>query len=159
MASVTLLPAIIGVLGDRVNHVYVHKKLTIAIYIIGFLIIAFTQTVGPKLLIASGVALGILVKKSATRTMELNLRFLPIREQSEEPEGGFWNDITLQVMKRPVISVALECGFLLILGYFYFDLEKGTSGISVLPDDQPAKIGFMGLDENMGLVLMSPSMS
>ena len=150
MASLTLLPAIIGVLGDRVNHVYVHKKLTIAIYIIGFLIVAFTQTVGPKLLIASGVALGVLVIVSATRTMGLNLRFLPTHEQSEESEGGFWNEITLQVMKRPVISVVLASGILLILGYFYFDLEKGTSGISVLPDNQPAKIGFMVLDEKYG---------
>ena len=157
MAGVTLLPAIIGVLGDRVNHIYVHKKLTIAVYIVGFLIIAFTQSVGPKLLIASGVAMGILVILSATRTMGFKPKFLSTSEQSSESEGGFWNEITLQVMKRPVISMILVSGFLLILSYFYFDLEKGTSGISVLPDDQPAKIGFMVLDEKYGFGSNEPA--
>ena len=61
MSGVTLLPSIVGVLGDRVNQIYVHKKITISIYLIGFLLIAFTQSVGPKLLIASGVAMGVLV--------------------------------------------------------------------------------------------------
>jgi len=76
MAGVTLLPAIIGVLGDRVNHVYVHKKLTIAIYIIGFLIITFTQSVGPKLLIASGVAMKLRTA-STSRSVRSRRSFTP----------------------------------------------------------------------------------
>ena len=150
MAGVTLLPSIVGILGDRVNQIYVHKKVTIAIYVIGFLLIAITQSVGPKLLIASGVAMGILVILSLARTMGVSFKFLSTEEQTNDSESGFWNGITLQVMKRPVISMVLVSAFLLILGYFYFDLEKGTSGISVLPDDQSAKIGFMILEEKYG---------
>ena len=38
----------------------------------------------------------------------------------------------------------------MFLGYFYFDLEKGQTGISALPDDQAVKIGFTLLDEKFG---------
>ena len=34
--------------------------------------------------------------------------------------------------------------------YFYFDLEKGTSGISALPDDEPIKVGFELLNDKYG---------
>ena len=156
MAGVTLLPSIVGVLGDRVNQIYVHKKITISIYVIGFLLIAFTQSVGPKLLIASGVAMGVLVILSLVRTLNVNLKVLSTEEQKPDTERGFWNGITLQVMRRPVISMLSVTIFLLVLGYFYFDLEKGTSGISVLPDNQPAKIGFMGLDDKYGFGSSEP---
>ena len=55
-------------------------------------------------------------------------------------------------MKRPWVSMTLAVVFLLFLSYFYFylDLEKGTSGISVLPDELPAKQGFQKLDEKFG---------
>ena len=54
----------------------------------------------------------------------------------------FWNTITIQVMKRSVFSMSIAALFLMILSYFYFDLEKGTAGISALPDEEPIKVGF-----------------
>jgi RND superfamily putative drug exporter len=48
------------------------------------------------------------------------------------------------------MSMIGAAAILLILAYFYLDLEKGTSGISVLPDDLPAKKGFEKLDEKFG---------
>ena len=51
----------------------------------------------------------------------------------------------------------LAAGFLLVLSYFYFDLEKGTSGISVLPDNEPVKIGFTLLDEKFGFGSNAPA--
>ena len=157
LAGITLLPSLIGVLGDRVNNVYVHKKLTIVVYVVGFLVIAFTQSLGPKLLIAAGIAMGILIILSITRSVGLNLKFLSTESNSSESEGSFWNSITLQVMRRPIISMVLVSGFLSLLAYFYFDLEKGTSGISVLPDDQSAKIGFMVLNEKYGFGSSEPA--
>jgi RND superfamily putative drug exporter len=67
-----------------------------------------------------------------------------------ESEVGIWNTITVNVMKRPWMSMIGAAAILLILAYFYLDLEKGTSGISVLPDDLPAKKGFEKLDEKFG---------
>ena len=53
--------------------------------------------------------------------------------------------------------MAIAAGFLIILAYFYFDLEKGTSGISVLPDEEPVKIGFTLLDEKFGFGSDAPA--
>ena len=150
MAGITLLPSIIGVLGDRVNKIYVHKKTTLAVYGVGFLAIVLTQEPGPKLLIASGISMGILMFISILRTVGFSPRFLSTSNDKERTSQGFWNTLTLKVMKKPLLSMLLASGFLIILGYFYFELEKGTSGISMLPDDQPAKIGFMVLDEKYG---------
>ena len=53
--------------------------------------------------------------------------------------------------------MSIAAGFLIILSYFYFDLEKGTSGISVLPDDEPVKVGFNLLDEKFGFGSNAPA--
>ena len=42
LAGITLLPAIIGLLGDKVNSFEVPKVLTLSLYFIGFFIVAFT---------------------------------------------------------------------------------------------------------------------
>ena len=149
-AGVTLLPALIGLMGDKVNLVYVHRKFTLGAFAIGFLAIAFTLGVGPNLLIASGVVMGILILLSIAQNFGIASNFLTPKSQSQSNEGGFWNAITIQVMRRPVISMVLAAGFLTFLGYFYFDLEKGQTGISALPDDQAVKIGFTLLDEKFG---------
>ena len=156
MAGVTILPAIIGILGDRVNSFGVPKGLTIILYIIGFLIVAFTQDLGPILLLVSGCVMSLLILLSILRKRGLNISFFN-PDKSSDTEGGFWNLITLQVMKRPYISMSIAAGFLIILSYFYFDLEKGTSGISVLPDDEPVKVGFNLLDEKFGFGSNAPA--
>ena len=156
MAGITILPAIIGILGDRVNSFGVPKGLTIILYIIGFLIVAFTQDLGPILLLVSGGVMSLLILLSILRKRGLNISFFN-PDKSSDTEGGFWNLITLQVMKRPYISMSIAAGFLIILSYFYFDLEKGTSGISVLPDDEPVKVGFNLLDEKFGFGSNAPA--
>ena len=150
LAGITLLPAIIGLMGDKVNLVYVHRKFSLLIYAIAFLFIAFTLGVGPNLLIASGLVMGILVILSIVQNFGIASNLLSPKYQDPSQEGGFWNAITIQVMRRPVISMALAGGLLIFLGYFYFDLEKGQTGISSLPDDQAVKIGFTLLDEKFG---------
>ena len=156
MAGITILPAIIGILGDRVNSFGVPKGLTIILYIIAFLIVAFTQDLGPILLLVSGAVMSFVILLSILRKRGLNISFFN-PDKSSETEGGFWNLITLQVMKRPYISMSIAAGFLIILSYFYFDLEKGTSGISVLPDDEPVKVGFNLLDEKFGFGSNAPA--
>ena len=61
-------------------------------------------------------------------------------------------------MKRPYVSMIFASGILIFLSYFYFDLEEGTSGISVLPDDEPVKIGFQILNEKFGFGQDAPTL-
>ena len=149
-AAVTLLPAIIGLLGDRVNSFKVPKIVTVILFTIGFLFISITQELGPKLLIVSGSIMFFIILISLLQKRGISIKFLTPKSDIEINQGGFWNAITLQVMKRSIISMAIAGIFLLTLSYFYLDLEKGTSGISALPDDEPIKVGFEVLNEKYG---------
>ena len=150
LAAVTLLPAIVGLLGDKVNSFKVPKLATVILFIVGFLFISITQELGPKLLIISGLIMILIIFLSFLRTKGISIKFLTSESDKEVDQGGFWNAITLQVMKRSVLSMSLAVIFLLILSYFYFDLEKGTRGISALPDDEPIKVGFELLNDKYG---------
>lgn len=157
LAGVTLLPALLGLLGDKVNSFKVPRKITILIYLLGFLFVAFTQELGPQLLFVSGGVMLLIILASILKRFGLPIKFLSGEEKSVDSEKGFWNTITIQVMKRPYISMVLATAILCGLSYFYFDLEKGTSGISVLPDEQPVKIGFDLLDDKFGFGSDSPA--
>jgi|TARA_B110000263_G_scaffold88807_1_gene77598 RND superfamily putative drug exporter len=157
LAGITLLPSILGILGDRVNSFYVPKGITIILYLAGFLFVAFTQDLGPILLIVSFAVLFILVIVSLLRQKGISLKILSPDNESNQDEGGFWNTVTIQVMKWPYISMTLAGCFLLFLSYFYLDLEKGSGGISALPDGEPVKIGFTLLDEKFGFGSDAPA--
>ena len=157
LAGITLLPALIGMLGDKINSFHVPKITTVSLYLLGFLFVAFTQELGPKLLLVSGLVMLLLILTSLLRKTGLTPSFLSQSKESSSLEGGFWNSITIQVMKRPYGSMILASAFLLILSYSYLDLEKGTSGISVLPDDEPVKVGFELLDEKFGFGSDAPA--
>ena len=157
LAATTLLPALIGIMGDKINAFHVPKLLTVILYGIGFAFVAITQELGPKLLFASGGVMGLLIVLSLLKSRGILFKSFNKESVDEESEKGFWNLITVQVMKRPYISMAIAAGFLIILAYFYFDLEKGTSGISVLPDEEPVKIGFTLLDEKFGFGSDAPA--
>jgi RND superfamily putative drug exporter len=157
LAGITLLPSILGILGDRVNSFYVPKGITIILYLAGFLFVAFTQDLGPKLLIVSVVVLIILIIISLLRQKGFSLKILSPDNENSKKEGGFWDKLTIQVMKRPFISMTLAGCFLIFLSYFYLDLEKGSGGISGLPDGEPVKIGFSLLDEKFGFGSDAPA--
>lgn len=156
LAGITLLPAIIGLLGDKVNSFAVPKILTLILYFIGFFIVAFTVGLGPILLIVSGAVLLILMIISLVDKKGSIIK--SSGSNSNNGDGGFWNTITLQVMKRPYVSMIFASSILLFLSYFYFDLEEGTSGISVLPDEEPVKIGFQLLNDKFGFGQDAPAL-
>ena len=155
LAGITLLPAIIGLLGDKVNSFEVPKILTLSLYFIGFFIVVFTVGLGPVLLIVSGIVLLLLIIISIIKKKPSSGVTNPDSVTNQE---GFWNTITLQVMKRPYVSMIIASGILIFLSYFYFDLEEGTSGISVLPDEEPVKIGFELLNEKFGFGQDAPTL-
>ena len=206
IVGTTLLPAIIGILGDKVYAVRAPLPLTGGLFIIGTAILSLTAGFSKDVIMVSGGVMWLLVwlawLRSASNSALLDLAVLHIllisagiaytldvldsvetlgafwigtavvwfifaqlrrrqnwllwlgvgKEKVVDPnaESGMWNTITVNVMRRPWLSMISAAIVLLLLGYFYFDLEKGTSGISVLPDDLPAKKGFETLDEKFG---------
>ncbi|MDA0597383.1 MAG: MMPL family transporter [Chloroflexi bacterium] len=153
IVGITLLPAIIGILGDKVQAIKAPLPITAGLFIVGVVILSLSAGFGPNVIMVSGgVMLILLVLALIRRFSNFNLSSIYGDETPTDPEAesGVWNTITVNVMRRPWISLIVATTILLILGYFYFDLEKGTSGISVLPDEIPAKIGFQTLDDKFG---------
>ena len=144
-------------MGDKVNSFYVPKGITLILYLTGFLFVALTQDLGPILLIVSFAVLLFLIIISLLRQKGFSLKILSPNNDDNKEESGFWNTVTIQVMKWPYISMTLAGCFLLFLSYFYLDLEKGSGGISALPDEEPVKIGFSLLDEKFGFGSDAPA--
>jgi putative drug exporter of the RND superfamily len=153
IVGVTLLPAIIGILGDKVQAVRAPLPLTAGLFIVGVVILTLTAGFGPDVIMVSAGVMAILIILTLIRRFS-NVTFSAIFGSDEptdpDAQSGMWNTITVNVMRRPWMSLIAASAVLLILAYFYLDLEKGTSGISVLPDEIPAKKGFQTLDEKFG---------
>jgi len=160
LASLTLLPAMVGILGDRVNAVKAPLIPTLIMFGIGVGIVGFMWGIGPNVMLVSAIVFLLLIISSLAR------RFAGIRipgfgsddTASDDSQRGFWNTITIAVMKKPLISMLAATAFLLILAYFFLELEKGTSGIAVLPDDEPAKQAFQTLVDKFGFGADAPAL-
>lgn len=159
--SLTLLPAMVGIMGDKVNAVKAPLIPTLVMFGIGVAIVGFMWGIGPNVMLVSAIVFLLLIISSLAR------RFAGLRipgfgggdeDASEDSLGGFWNTITIAVMKKPLISMLAATAFLLILAYFFLELEKGTSGIAVLPDDEPAKQAFQTLDDKFGFGSDAPAL-
>jgi uncharacterized membrane protein YdfJ with MMPL/SSD domain len=63
-------------------------------------------------------------------------------------EGRFWAAIIDRVLRRPALSLALATATLVALALPAFGLSIGTAGVSTLPDDLPAKQGYLALQRD-----------
>ena len=104
LAALTLLPALLAILGDRVNAL--------------------------RILRHKGVA--------AVRA------------------GGFWDRITHGVMRRPLTSVLVSGGVLVLAAIPYFGINLGFPGVSTLPENTDARRAFTIMAEDFSGGLDSP---
>ncbi|MGH2788710.1 MAG: MMPL family transporter [Actinomycetota bacterium] len=105
LASLTLLPALLGILGDRVNSLRVFRR------------------------------------KSDLGSAESH---------------RFWDRITHGVMRRPVASLIVGAGLLLVGAFAYLDINTGFAGVSTLPDDAPSRRAFNVLTTEFSGGMNSP---
>jgi RND superfamily putative drug exporter len=161
ITGITLLPAMIGILGDKVSAVRAPLPLTLGLFIVGAVVLSLTVGFGPEIIMVSGGVMAILIVLILARRYSGSSRSFGLGDAGiadPEAQTGFWNAITVAVMRRPWFSLIAATTILVVLGYFYFDLEKGTSGISVLPDELPAKKGFELLDAKFGFGSDAPAL-
>ena len=68
----------------------------------------------------------------------------------------FWDRISRRVMRRPVVSMMLAVGILVIAAVPYLGINEGFSGVSTLPDEVDSKQAFMILKREFSGGLGSP---
>ena len=158
IACLTLLPALISILGDRVNSVGVPKLFVTLLFIIGVYAIP-DRTEAFRIMIVAATVISLLISKSILLSIWKVIRHS--RDQSKNMENnlvehhrptrpGFWDRSTKLVMRIPIVSMLISVAILGALIIPFADLQKGTSGISVLPDQEHTKQAFELLNEKYG---------
>jgi RND superfamily putative drug exporter len=84
------------------------------------------------------------------------LRIRGRRSGSGRMQRRFWDRITGTVMRRPVVSLVLGAGILLMAAVPYFSINEGFSGVSTLPDEAESKQAFVVLEREFSGGLGSP---
>jgi uncharacterized membrane protein YdfJ with MMPL/SSD domain len=75
---------------------------------------------------------------------------------SEKP-GGFWDRVTVIVMRYPVISLVAAAGLMLALAVPYLRIETGSQGVSTLPEDSDSYQAFQILSTEFNYGSVSPT--
>ena len=159
ITCLTLLPAMIGILGDRINNVKVPPIPTVVLFSIGVFLIPGRTEAG-RIMGVAALVIGVLILTALIqRFLGIRIPFLSKGEESGPSDRpGFWDRITLTVMRVPIISMLVAVIILGSLIVPFFDLSKGTSGISMLPDDEPVKQAFQLLNRKYGFGSDSPAL-
>ena len=143
--------------GATANRAVFFSGMIVVIALVGMLIVPTTIFFG----MALGAILVVLVTVLASLTfLPALLRLLgdkvyawkiPVLQikyfNSDISLGGFWNWVTMRVLKRPVIHLVGVAAVLVALAIPYFDINLGFNGVDTLPDDFRSKGAFTYLQE------------
>ncbi len=158
LACLTLLPATIGILGDKVNAVRVPRIATLVVFFIGVAVVPDRTQAGRILLVAAAVILGLILFAIGRRIYRrIRSASASADGATDKPGWGFWSTATNTVMARPYISLAVSVIILGSLLVPFFDLRLGSTGISALPDEVPSRQAFELLTEKFGFGSDSPA--
>jgi RND superfamily putative drug exporter len=69
---------------------------------------------------------------------------------------GFWGRVTRRVMAHPVIALVLSVGLLLAFALPMFDMQRGSSGVSSLPQNTDAAAAYALLERDFPAGMIAP---
>jgi RND superfamily putative drug exporter len=120
LGALTLLPALLGILGPRINAL--------------------------RLPILGKRMVGQIAPSGAGRGgQSQDVRNTPLRagadDEREERGGGFWRGWALGVMRRPVLVLLVTAALLVALGWPIFSMKVAAYGASALPASSEAQHG------------------
>jgi RND superfamily putative drug exporter len=114
---------------------------------------------GVVLVVITAVAASLTLLPAVLTLMGDKVDALRIRGRRKGPRHGrapFWDRITGAVMRRPVVSVTVAAGILVIAAVPYFSINEGFSGVSTLPREAASKQAFLILERDFSGGLGSP---
>ncbi len=153
----------IGHSGATANRAVFFSGMTVVLALLGILIVPTTifraLAAGAIFVVIVAVAASMTLLPATLALMGDKVNALRVRRKAGRVEAGtgFWDRASRVVMKRPVVSLVLGAGFMILLALPYFSIHTGTSGVSTLPDDIEAKQAFILLEQNFGGGLAEPA--
>ena len=155
--------------GATAGRTVLISGMTVALTLIGLLLTpdSANQAIGIGALLVVGIAmiasmtlLPALLYLMGDKINALKIPF--IRKvgfvQAGESGSGFWHRTTKLVMGRPVLSLLVGAGILLIAASSYGDIRQGEVGVSALPDSMMSKEAFLVLEREFGYGQDLPAM-
>ena len=143
--------------GATANRAVFFSGMIVVIALVGMLIVPTTIFFGMALgailvvlvtVLASLTFLPALLKLLGDKVYAWKIPVLQIKYfNSDISLGGFWNWVTMRVLKRPVIHLVGVVALLVALAIPYFDINLGFNGVETLPDDFSSKGAFTYLQE------------
>jgi RND superfamily putative drug exporter len=155
-AALTLQPALLALLGDRVNSLSVRPTLVAAAVVVvgipAFVLMSLGGAGGldAMALTALLVLAVAIVASVADSRMDLGARDwagAPLfRHGAVDPETGFWARGAQLVMRYRMVSALSATALLVALSISYFNINTGFAGASTLPEDTEPRAAFELLD-------------
>ena len=154
--------------GDAAGRTVLFSGVTVVIALCGMLIVpaSFFQS------LAVGAILVVIVALAATLTLlpaalallgagvnRLRIPFVGMSnlESAEVNKQGFWEATTRIVTKYPVISILVIGVPMLVVTFFYFQIETGLNGVDTFPEGAQTREAFFLLEEKFSFGLVNPT--
>ena len=149
--------------GATATRAVFFSGLTVIVALTGMLLLPNTIYrsigLGAILVVTVAVAASLTLLPAVLASLGDRIDALRIRKRRSGParEGGrFWDRVTGMVMRRPVVSLVLAAGILLVASLPYLSIHEGFSGVSTLPDEAESKQAFLIMEREFSGGLGSP---
>jgi putative drug exporter of the RND superfamily len=149
--------------GSTASRAVLFSGLTVMVALTGMLLLPNTIYrsigLGAILVVIIAVAASLTLLPAVLALMGDKIDALRIRGRrrgAEKRRGRVWDRITGTVMSRPVMSLLLASGILVLAALPYLSIKEGFSGVSTLPDEAESKQAFLIMEREFSGGLGSP---
>ncbi|MCI0424223.1 MAG: MMPL family transporter [Actinobacteria bacterium] len=151
----------IGRSAATATRAVVFSGLTVVLALIGMLILPNTLFrslgLGAILVVVAAVVASLTLLPAILSLMGDRIESLRVRRRgSVETESRFWDRVTRLVMARPVVSLLLSAGLLLLAASSFQSINTGLAGVSTLPSETDSAKAFAILTDEFAGGLTSP---
>jgi RND superfamily putative drug exporter len=149
--------------GDTASRAVLFSGLTVIVALSGMLLLPNTIYrsigLGAILVVIVAVAASLTLLPAVLALLGDRIDALRTRgwkARTRRGPGRFWDRVTGTVMRRPVVSLCLAAGVMVLAAVPYFSIDEGFSGVSTLPDEAGSKQAFLILEDEFSGGLGSP---
>ena len=154
--------------GATASRAVAFSGMTVVLALIGMVLIPFNIFIS----IGAGAILVVLAAVAAAMTLlpailglmgdkvnSFRVPFIGRGQVAYDPSvaGGFWDKLVRIVMARPIISLLLTGGLLIVAIVPFFSINTGFAGVSSFPEELETKQAFLVLDEKFSFGEITPA--
>lgn len=144
LASLTLLPALLGFVRRRIDHTTWYAVLGLIVFDLGLLGFAF----GAKALLPVGLVIAVVLGVVGRFVPFLRTQ-APIRKPNDS-SANLWHRWSATVQRHPWSMLAAGTSILVVLALPLFSMQLGNSDNGNLPEDQTARKAYDLMAEGFG---------